>query len=92
MSTHKDRKALRGFASMEEDRQREIARMGGRASHEKGRAHKFTSEEARAAGRKGGESISQNRAHMSEIGRRGGKRRQEVAHSTSPVPASAVTP
>lgn len=44
----------RRFASMDEDRQREIASMGGRAAHEKGTAHEFTSEEAREAGRKGG--------------------------------------
>lgn len=63
----------RGFASMAEHKQREIARKGGRAAHEKGRAHEFTSEEARQAGRKGGEKVSVNRSHMAEIGRRGGK-------------------
>lgn len=46
----------RGFASMDEDRQREIASEGGRASHEKGNAHEFTSEEAREAGHKGGQA------------------------------------
>ena len=46
----------RGFASMDEDRQREIASEGGRAAHESGNAHEFTSEEAREAGRKGGEA------------------------------------
>ena len=49
----------RGFASMDEARQREIASQGGKAAHEKGTAHEFTSEEARAAGRKGGESRGQ---------------------------------
>ena len=44
----------RGFASMDAERQREIARKGGRAAHEKGTAHEFTPDEARAAGRKGG--------------------------------------
>jgi len=63
----------RGFASMDTHRQREIARKGGRAAHEKGKAHEFTSDEARAAGRKGGEKVSVNRRHMAEIGRRGGK-------------------
>lgn len=63
----------RGFASMSSDKQREIARKGGRAAHEKGTAHEFTAEEARAAGRKGGESVSANREHMSRIGRLGGK-------------------
>src|SRR3954447_16868947 len=63
----------RGFASMDAERQREIARKGGRAAHEKGKAHEFTPDEARAAGRKGGEKVSLNRKHMAEIGRRGGR-------------------
>src|SRR5690349_19255865 len=53
----------RGFASMDPQRQREIASEGGRAAHEKGTAHEFTSEEAREAGRKGGQARSEsNRA------------------------------
>lgn len=64
----------RGFASMDTDRQREIARKGGKAAHARGTAHEFSSEEARTAGRKGGERVSANRAHMSQIGRLGGKR------------------
>lgn len=68
-----DKKARRGFASMDEDKQREIASKGGRAAHEKGTAHEFSSEEAREAGRKGGESVSRDREHMAEIGRRGGQ-------------------
>jgi general stress protein YciG len=44
----------RGFAAMDAARQRAIAREGGRAAHRSGRAHEFSSEEARAAGRKGG--------------------------------------
>ena len=63
----------RGFASMDRERQREIARKGGRAAHARGTAHEFTSDEARAAGRKGGERVSANRDHMSRIGRLGGK-------------------
>ncbi len=50
----------RGFASMDPQRQREIASQGGRAAHEKGTAHEFNSEEAREAGRKGGQARSQN--------------------------------
>jgi len=46
----------RGFASMDEDKQREIASKGGKAAHEKGTAHEYTSAEAREAGRKGGEA------------------------------------
>ncbi|CAN5592117.1 hypothetical protein BH10PLA1_BH10PLA1_03840 [soil metagenome] len=66
--------STRGFASMNLEKQREIARKGGKAAHEKGTAHEFTTDEARAAGRKGGERVSANRAHMAEIGRLGGKR------------------
>src|ERR1700674_823604 len=44
----------RGFASMDRNKQREIASKGGRAAHSKGTAHEWTSEEAREAGRKGG--------------------------------------
>ena len=54
-------KSNRGFASMDPQRQREIASEGGRAAHEKGTAHEFTSEEAREAGRKGGQARSANR-------------------------------
>jgi len=61
-----------GFAAMSREKQREIARRGGRAAHQKGTAHEFTREEARAAGRKGGVSVSQDRDHMSRIGRAGG--------------------
>lgn len=46
------KKSLRGFAAMDPQRQREIASLGGRAAHQSGHAHEFTSEEARAAGRK----------------------------------------
>jgi general stress protein YciG len=63
----------RGFASMDEEKQREIASLGGRAAHQKGTAHEFTPEEARAAGRKGGETVSRNREHMARIGRKGGQ-------------------
>jgi general stress protein YciG len=43
---------VRGFAAMDPAKQREIAGMGGRAAHASGRAHQFSQEEARAAGRK----------------------------------------
>jgi uncharacterized protein len=46
------RRSLRGFAAMDPQRQREIASLGGRAAHQSGHAHEFTSEEARVAGRK----------------------------------------
>jgi hypothetical protein len=44
----------RGFASMDRSKQREIASKGGKAAHQKGTAHEWTSDEAREAGRKGG--------------------------------------
>ena len=50
------RKLRRGFAAMSKEKQREIASKGGRAAHEKGTAHEWTTAEARAAGRKGGET------------------------------------
>jgi len=65
-------KSNRGFASMDPQRQREIASEGGRAAHEKGTAHEFTSEEAREAGRKGGMARSANRRNaMSQSGSSG---------------------
>jgi general stress protein YciG len=45
-------KPKRGFAAMDPERQRQIASKGGRAAHEQGTAHRFTTDEARAAGRK----------------------------------------
>lgn len=65
-------KARRGFAAMDPERQRQIASRGGKIAHEKGKAHEFSSEEAKGAGRKGGLSISQDKAHMAAIGREGG--------------------
>jgi general stress protein YciG len=65
----------RGFASMDREKQREIASKGGRAAHAKGTAHEFDSGEARDAGRKGGMAVSRNREHMAAIGRRGGEAR-----------------
>jgi len=50
-----ERRERRGFASMSPEKQREIASKGGRAAHEKGTAHEWTADEARSAGRKGGQ-------------------------------------
>jgi general stress protein YciG len=60
----------RGFASMDHERRREIARKGGRAAHEKGTAHEWTSEEAREAGRRGGLKSHQRRNEPPETGER----------------------
>ena len=61
------RKTPRGFAAMDPQAQRAIAAKGGRAAHQKGTAHEFTSEEARIAGRKGGEASrgGRNRSNAS---------------------------
>jgi general stress protein YciG len=77
----------RGFASMDAAKQREIASKGGRAAHAKGTAHEFTSDEARVAGRKGGEAVSRDRAHMSAIGREGGHSRGRARQSSQGQPA-----
>ena len=75
------RRSERGFAAMDAEKQRQIASKGGRAAHEKGTAHEFTPDEARNAGKKGGEVVSQNREHMAQIGRKGGERvSQDRAH------------
>jgi len=71
----------RGFASMDRDRQREIASKGGRAAHAKGTAHEWTADEARVAGRKGGETVSRDREHMAAIGREGGGARSAGART-----------
>jgi len=73
----------RGFASMDPNKQREIASKGGRAAHAKGTAHEFTTDEARVAGRKGGEAVSRDRAHMSAIGREGGHSRGARARAAA---------
>jgi len=73
----KERKERRGFASMSPEKQREIASKGGRAAHQKGTAHEWTSEEARSAGRKGGQ-IS-----------RGGRGRLDEPAGADPVAASS---
>ena len=58
----------RGFASMDRAKQREIASKGGKAAHQKGTAHEWTSEEARDAGRKGGIASHQRRREMQSGG------------------------
>jgi len=73
----------RGFASMDRNKQREIASKGGKAAHAKGTAHEFDSGEAREAGRKGGVAVSRNREHMAAIGRRGGEARGQSRNRSS---------
>ena len=90
--------ATRGFAAMDQTKQREIARRGGLAAQALGTAHRFSPEEARRAGRKGGEAVSGNRQHMASIGRRGGvarhalrkAQRLQAAENPAVVPVAAV--
>ena len=56
----------RGFASMDRAKQREIASKGGKAAHQKGTAHEWTSEEARDAGRQGGIASHRRRREMQQ--------------------------
>jgi uncharacterized protein len=79
-SVNTERKERRGFASMSPEKQREIASKGGRAAHEKGTAHEWTADEARSAGRRGGQ-VS-----------RGGRGRlipSDSASTVSPQPTEA---
>jgi len=66
-------KTQRGFALMDKEEHRRLASQGGKAAHIQGRAHEFTPEKAREAGKKGGTKVSQDRQHMADIGRKGGK-------------------
>lgn len=76
----------RGFGSMDEEKQREIASKGGEAVSQdrehmsevgrkggEARKEELGTEGYQELGRKGGEEVSQDREHMSEIGRKGGK-------------------
>lgn len=73
---------LRGFSFMDAAKQREIASKGGKIAHKIKRAHEFTSEKAREAGRKGGAAVAQSRSHMAEIGRLGGIARSKRFNAT----------
>jgi len=67
----------RGFASMDEDKQREIARKGGESVPDEKRSFSRDHELAAEAGRRGGEvsggNFAQDRERASEAGRRGGE-------------------
>jgi general stress protein YciG len=84
-------KSNRGFASMDSNKQREIASKGGKAAHAQRRAHEFTPDEARMAGHKGGEAVSRDRAHMAAIGRAGGQARGRNRAMLASGPASQAS-
>jgi uncharacterized protein len=69
------KRSNRGFAGMDSRRQREIASEGGRAAHAQGKAHEFTPEEAREAGRKGGQASGFARSRQ----RRPGQQEETIA-------------
>lgn len=75
---------------MNREKQREIASKGGRAAHAKGTAHEFSSDEAREAGRKGGQAVSRNREHMAAIGRKGGMESGARARTRPPESMSEI--
>ena len=72
----------RGFASMDRAKQREIASKGGKAAHQKGTAHEWTSEEARDAGRKGG-LASHKRRREQMLGGESGQMSEPAVNSSS---------
>jgi len=76
---------------MDREKQREIASKGGRAAHAKGTAHEFTPEEARIAGRKGGESSRGGRRNQSRIESEGSglDRGADVQPQAAPSPLSS---
>jgi general stress protein YciG len=72
-------KSMRGFASMSPERRKEVCSAGGKAAHAKGKAHKFTTEEARLAGKIGGQKIKDKAEpdHFKKLGSLGGKARHK---------------
>jgi general stress protein YciG len=55
----------RGFAAMDPEKQRKIASEGGKAAHQSGNAHEFTSEEGKKYGKLGGKASHQNQGESS---------------------------
>jgi general stress protein YciG len=80
----------RGFASMDRAKQREIASKGGKAAHQKGTAHEWTSEEARDAGRKGGIASHQRRREQASDGTTSSDDMRGAASSESMSPSSSM--
>ena len=73
----------RGFASMDRSKQREIASKGGKAAHQKGTAHEWTSEEAREAGRKGGMASHRRKQDSGSESPEGRHESSEAARGTT---------
>lgn len=88
--TEERRTSNRGFASMDQERQRQIASMGGKAVPDSKRSFSQNRELAAAAGRKGGQSVpdekrsfSQNPSLAAEAGRKGGQASHGGSSSSS---------
>lgn len=79
----------RGFASMDRAKQREIASKGGKAAHQKGTAHEWTSEEARDAGRKGG--IASHQRRREQLGSTGVEESTPAVNEPSAFPQAPST-
>ena len=75
----------RGFASMDRAKQREIASKGGKAAHQKGTAHEWTSDEARDAGRKGGLASHKRRREQMAAGSGMGDMSESEGSGDNPV-------
>jgi uncharacterized protein len=96
-SSLEGRIAHRGFASMDTERQRQIASMGGKAVPDAKRSFSQNRSLAAAAGRKGGQSVpsakrsfSQNRLLAAEAGRKGGQSVPDEKRSFSQNPGLAA--
>ena len=74
----------RGFASMDRGKQREIASKGGKAAHQKGTAHEWTSEEAREAGRKGGMASHRRKQEQAPAEQTGQTNDEQTVASSNP--------
>ncbi len=66
MANENNNSDKRGFASMDPEKQREIASQGGKSAHANGNAHEWDSDEARAAGREGGKASHKGDSKDSE--------------------------
>jgi len=69
---------------MDRSKQREIASKGGKAAHQKGTAHEWTSEEAREAGRKGGMASHRRKQQQGETSGASGENGDEQMSGGTP--------
>jgi len=68
---------------MDRNKQREIASKGGKAAHQKGTAHEWTSEEAREAGRKGGMASHRRKQQQQQPGEESGNTDRDSANEST---------